>query len=464
MNILDSRLFRKILLLSVAVFALWSCGDDDEIIISSVEFNPAAVYITEYETSVDVKVTTKQSRSLSINSVPKGWTATLSGDIITVTSPKADDQEAVQSGYVGLYSYSTSDYSTYATLYVSMTLPEDLSDKRSNCYIITEGDKSYAIPINRIGEGNEAILAEKVDIIWQSPSVIMQYAQKIGDDKMSFYIKNDSEGKLIPGNALIGAYDKSGKLLTTWHIWVTDSEPQAVGRYMDRNLGANSSAHSTELEILRSYGLYYQWGRVTPFVGPMSYDCASNYNAAMYGSSSSTYAYMEYLAPTANTDLSYALQNPLQYLLGLEEFGYDWLPEHNSELWSAMGEKSIYDPCPKGWRVADSFADFEIVDDLSGDLSSLEKQFGWNMSNGEEELFFLGGGRRSWLTGYLTNMNTAVTPKPWIGYYWTSKSGANNQSEAMYFTLDTDNPAKSELHTALLQPRANGMFVRCVRE
>ncbi|MEE1099301.1 MAG: hypothetical protein UHY58_05205, partial [Alistipes sp.] len=119
MNILDSRLFRKILLLSVAVFALWSCGDDDEIIISSVEFNPAAVYITEYETSVDVKVTTKQSRSLSINSVPKGWTATLSGDIITVTSPKADDQEAVQSGYVGLYSYSISDYSTYATLYVS---------------------------------------------------------------------------------------------------------------------------------------------------------------------------------------------------------------------------------------------------------------------------------------------------------------------------------------------------------
>lgn len=69
MNILDSRLFGKILLLSVAVFALWSCSDDDEIIISSVEFNPAAVYITEYETSVDVKVTTKQSRSLSMNLV-----------------------------------------------------------------------------------------------------------------------------------------------------------------------------------------------------------------------------------------------------------------------------------------------------------------------------------------------------------------------------------------------------------
>ena len=50
--------------------------------------------------------------------------------------------------------------------------------------------------------------------------------------------------------------------------------------------------------------------------------------------------------------------------MGVEESGYDWLySDHDNELWGAV--KTVYDPCPKGWKVPDKdvYADFMIGDD-----------------------------------------------------------------------------------------------------
>ena len=69
------------------------------------------------------------------------------------------------------------------------------------------------------------------------------------------------------GNAVIAAKDKSGNILWSWHIWLTD-KPDGLELVngdviMDRNIGAVS----TDASSAESYGLLYQWGRKDPFPG-----------------------------------------------------------------------------------------------------------------------------------------------------------------------------------------------------
>lgn len=86
-----------------------------------------------------------------------------------------------------------------------------------------------------------------------------------------------------PGTALVAAV-KGGKVLWSWMIWVvgirTDDEPDypwltRVGTtkspkpYMNRNLGATrwAGSHLDPSFDIRKVGLYYQFGRPTPFHG-----------------------------------------------------------------------------------------------------------------------------------------------------------------------------------------------------
>ena len=96
------------------------------------------------------------------------------------------------------------------------------------------------------------------------------------------------------GNGLIAAYDASGKILWSWHLWVTDYSPALSGdatvlepaakrkmKYtfradidqppmMDRNLGARAGyvdIPATEIECSIANGLHYQWRREEPFPG-----------------------------------------------------------------------------------------------------------------------------------------------------------------------------------------------------
>jgi len=313
------------------------------------------------------------------------------------------------------------------------------------------------------GESGERIAPAAVELLWQSPGGMLQSVQMMDDEHVSFHVPGNDDG-LVPGNALLAARDAAGEVLWTWHVWVTDSAPEEVEGYMDRNLGAAYARHETTTEILRSYGTYYQWGRMTPFVGPYAYNCSSAMDAYMYTATTSERRLLSYEPASAETGTAaYAVSHPLVYLLGTEESGYDWHFTHDDTLWSPSS-KSLYDPCPKGWRVAGSFDGWEIADDRSAGMATLEAQFGWNLKRDGASSFFLGGGRRSWLYGRITNVNTCEVPKPWIGYYWTAAPADGHRSAALYFSLDTEDAARSEFDPALRAERANGMQVRCVRE
>ncbi len=454
-----------VLLMAAMTMLFTACGDDDDVIVPVITIQKPALYITQPETTMTVRFTTSKAVSASVNAMPKGWIVEVDirRGIISVTSPKADDAEAEDSGTVVIYAYSESDYATSAELFVSREEPIDLSAQRANCYVITTCDETYKIPITRKGESDEVITPASVGLVWQTPGSLVPFVESFEEGFLTFHLDGDSKGNFLPGNALVAAYDEKGEILWTWHLWFTSTEPEAIGGYMDRNLGANHTLHATHEEILQSYGTYYQWGRMTPFVPPATYNCADSRDAYMYDVGSASLSYLTYLPTSAEITPEWAVSHPLTFLLGSEQSDYNWMEAPSDELWTST-QKSLYDPCPKGWRVAPNFEGFTRVDDLSTDMAELEAQYGWTLSHEGEELFFPACGRRSWLRGLITNVNTMEVPKPWIGYYWTANSYGGVWAESLYFSLDTENATASEFDPEMLQAKANGMQVRCVRD
>lgn len=145
------------------------------------------------------------------------------------------------------------------------------------------------------------------------------------------------------GNALIAAKDASGKILWSWHIWLTDKPKGQVyynnaGTMMDRNLGAKAP---------EDIGLFYQWGRKDPFVGR----CGPN---RFYERANTTMKLPVAVKSDAYCGtISYSIANPTTFILDGYDTSLDWLYDSSSGHQRWRSAKTIYDPCPVGWRVPD---------------------------------------------------------------------------------------------------------------
>ena len=142
-------------------------------------------------------------------------------------------------------------------------------------------------------------------------------------------IKVTTTGK--NGNALVAACDASGNILWSWHLWITDDTIQehtyanGAGVAMDRNLGALSATPGD----VGALGLLYQWGRKDPFLASASISAYTE--PAVAGTAIN-------MASDGTLDLS--IQNPsVFYKL------------YNADNTSWSDAKTIYDPCPVGWKV-----------------------------------------------------------------------------------------------------------------
>jgi hypothetical protein len=96
---------------------------------------------------------------------------------------------------------------------------------------------------------------------------------------------------------------------------------------MNFNLGAecNSNGSTDGTTIFNSYGLYYQWGRKDPFVGPTTYDFDLNDDHTMTNYNGS-YAYINYVESTSSEGtLQWASDNPLSIIKGYKENDYELL-------------------------------------------------------------------------------------------------------------------------------------------
>lgn len=218
----------------------------------------------------------------------------------------------------------------------------------ANCYIASAAGKYRFLAT----KGNQTDLISNIAsvvVLWESFGTSTQ--PQVGD-----LVSNLTYGEgnvrftasSAKGNAVIAAKDANGTVIWSWHIWMTDQP--AIHEYycnqigqlnplmMDRNLGATSA----EPGAVEALGLFYQWGRKDPFMGPSG--IAENSFAA------STLTWPASVPTSAEVGtVQYAIEHPTTFInVGTNASG-DWLNERNTELWTEG--KTMYDPCPAGYRL-----------------------------------------------------------------------------------------------------------------
>ncbi len=477
-----------IIMLIVATATLFSSCEKDEI-RATFTLSQSKIFFSELDDVAVIPYTGTNIVSLTYDSsdLPDGWRIDISRgrQTITVYGPTTEEDflASLESETITFTATSVDDLSgyDYLTVGTSSNTKIDLSDQQANSFIVTKPDNTYSFNAMTKGEGQGELETVNVEILWQTYPTPLSFSRLV-DGNAEFHVAIDDsdideDGQtddLLEGNALIVAYNASGKIIWSWHIWITDyaEEDRAVQlnntTIMSRNLGAKMNSTSNEDSILDSYGLYYQWGRKEPFVGAYYYNAAGATDATMISEAGKSVT-ISYVTSTSSTGKeSYATQNPLSFIMGVEASSYDWLySDHSDERWSS--EKSVNDPCPKGWKVAspDIYSGLKVPSLSSSEMDEIANKYGWLLSDqsGNSELF-MGLGRRTYITGKIHNYNlNEERPAPWVGYYWSNKasSSTGDKSNAMYFSFDQEDPAGNTIQTAG-HYRANGMQVRCQRD
>lgn len=218
---------------------------------------------------------------------------------------------------------------------------EDLSQTgTANSYLIQTSGK---YKFNATVRGNSLVSVGNpvdVEVLWEfsNPtswdSIISSVA--LNEGYVEFEIRED----VSYGNALIAVKDSQGTILWSWHIWLCDFDPDASARktkngmkLMDRNLGATLSEFNGYDQRDRASGMLYQWGRKDP----MNQLVITGYRPGF------SYPSVE----MASSEPTTFAQN------------WIWFDDGSGNgvrgLWSAE-RKTMYDPCPQGWKVADRSA------------------------------------------------------------------------------------------------------------
>ena len=224
----------------------------------------------------------------------------------------------------------------------------------ANCYIVTTAD-TYAFKAVK-GNSSESVgNIASVEVLWESFGT--HNTPNVGE-----LVKNVSysNGEItftathMKGNAVIAAKDALDEILWSWHIWLTD-QPQEqeyynnAGVMMDRNLGATSATPGN----VGSLGLLYQWGRKDPFLA------SSSISSPVEAKSTITWP-KPVLSDSSTGKIYYTVANPTTfiYVNYLNNKNSDWYytgsESTDNTRWTPSNRvKSIYDPCPAGWRVPD---------------------------------------------------------------------------------------------------------------
>jgi hypothetical protein len=222
----------------------------------------------------------------------------------------------------------------------------------ANSYIVTAAG-NYTFKTVK-GNSKESVgTVASAEILWETENT--ETAPEAGSIIASVsyeegYVTFSTPETLKAGNALIAVKDAEGTILWSWHIWIPASEIAiqdgtalcSAAAIMDRNLGALVATAATGDVDPLSIGLFYQWGRKDPFPGMAS--MSSNTGAAVAGTA--------WTAHGTTEDTAYAVAHPTEYIHVPKVDEGVWNKDDPADLWNAEGNlKTIYDPCPVGYRV-----------------------------------------------------------------------------------------------------------------
>lgn len=339
----------------------------------------------------------------------------------------------------------------------------------ANCYVLTPTTFcKYRFDATVIGNGSAGLISgahtESVNIAPKSAKLLYKFGSasvaNTTDNQAAVNTSSvslDSKGRVVfkspsetngVGNAIIAVYadeECTGDILWSWHIWkpgdaIADQKYSGTYTLMDRNLGSCSKSNTVNNANSVS-GAYYQWGRKDPY-----FTNASNSSAL-----SSPYKVGR---NTSCGSIGVSIRFPetfYKYESNTESYGTthtdkDWLPNdgHNNGLWSTV--KTIYDPCPAGYRVADvdAFKNLTSTTSATGPTNG----FTYDLTS------FSGvAGIEHYWYGYITEYGKR-SGRNTDAYVWTVGVDGVNAKSFYYKKDDTHTNPKS-------CPRTTGAAVRC---
>ena len=254
----------------------------------------------------------------------------------------------------------------------------------SNSYIADRGAASYSFTATIMGNGADGIIDEgkfedasgniltkagganihplSAKLLWQDTDELVEQVALVNG---RVQVKMGRSR----GNALIAVYDKANpnaedaKVLWSWHLWCTPvpqiieyTAPRTGHEYtiMDRNVGATTST----LGLVTTQALQYQFGRKDPFTTSLDYDeeVAVFLRNVRSDSLPHLFSYEEPLT------IAQAIGKPDVFIHRMNLSGGKWCetsemkylwgnPEGQVEYFPSLTVKTIYDPCPIGYKV-----------------------------------------------------------------------------------------------------------------
>ena len=254
----------------------------------------------------------------------------------------------------------------------------------ANSYIADRGAASYSFTATIMGNGADGIIDEgkfedasgniltkagganihplSAKLLWQDTDELVEQVALVNG---RVQVKMGRSR----GNALIAVYDKANpnaedaKVLWSWHLWCTPvpqiieyTAPRTGHEYtiMDRNVGATTST----LGLVTTQGLQYQFGRKDPFTTSLDYDeeVAVFLRNVRSDSLPHLFSYEEPLT------IAQAIGKPDVFIHRMNLSGGKWCetsemkylwgnPEGQVEYFPSLTVKTIYDPCPIGYKV-----------------------------------------------------------------------------------------------------------------
>lgn len=360
-----------------------------------------------------------------------------------------------------------------------------------NGYTLAPDSSAPATNGKALGLKPSTLSPQSAQLLWQTAANLVRDVTY--DNGFVYFTLNGSVGgALTQGNASIAVYsgkNTSGDLLWSWHIWVTDadldgnvetwkehSDYSDYSKYvapvlMDRNLGALSNKPWSITGDNTSFGMLYQWGRKDPFPGAddssatstnkrKTYDVTNTEIAVVTTSEQSSAVQWGILPVLQHPDYDSA-SNPNVYTPPTETAKYPmrytkvnngmWLRPNQCDLWgwppyayttNFIGHKTIYDPCPPGYRVMSPFAmgiAFPSGSRFGGAYADLGNGNILNVdtfTNDRGVSIKYDGSHSTWLPscGFVSNNTTYVLSRTGTyGYYWSCQAGANHNGMDVMF-------------------------------
>lgn len=390
---------------------------------------------------------------------------------------------------------SDADYAPAAWVRINAKTQESIADElAANSYLIEEAGAYVFAPFKgNSGEAVEGVAG--AGLLWQDTPGLITEAGLV-DGKVRFVV---AEG--VYGNAVVYAYGEGGneQALWSWHIWVPEQQveslPMITGfNVMNMNLGATTAAAAD----VNAYGLSYQWGRKDPFTGmPTLTGTSSTVAKPIYNIDGEEGEFDVVVTPQS---VEFTIANPASFVAPYGTDYADWCSTSDDGLWGNpngnyreqgslkyenLGEKSMYDPCPAGWRVPPimAFSKFTstgaaimgdysktAVADRNGDgvVDTNDYNYGYYMTlSGTTTTFFPAASR--WYGAYGAFFGSYAGHS---GVYWSNSvynSTISSQAESKMATACLNFMSPTAAGTCFVSANAGGArsdasSVRCVAD